>query len=354
MKVTLVSGRDLSESDVRAWLDLQQQNPGLESPYFRPEFTRIIAEARSDVEVAVLTDGDKVVAFFPFQRERARIGKSVGHPLSDYHGIISAAGANFDLLSILRACGLVGWDFDHVPWSNDSLRAFMQLREISPTINFSMPFERYLADRRSCGSDLRKPLQLMRKLEREFGPIVLKPHVDDIRVLRFIMERKSEQYRNTGVPDLFSKEWIRLAVERVFQTQTKDFGGMLSALYAGPEMVAALLSIRSSDIIHAWFLAFDERFSSYSPGLLLYLKFAEIGQQLGFRYLDIGKGDHVHKRRLMNGFVAVGTGAVELPLGHATRLAARTIRNSARNVIAYSPLAEPARRWVRARRLQRL
>jgi CelD/BcsL family acetyltransferase involved in cellulose biosynthesis len=184
----------------------------------------------------------------------------------------------------------------------------------------------------------------LRKLEREVGTLSFQAHVPDIDLLRFIMRKKSDQFRRTGVPDLFEKEWIRRTVETVFRTQTVDFGGMLSVLYAGSELAAALMSIRSSDVCHAWFLGFEDRVSSYSPGIIFYLKFAEYGGELGFRYLDIGKGDQQHKKRLMNASIPVGSGSVEVPSWLSFR---RSINRKLRSLVKASPMVGPIRRIVR-------
>ena len=74
MKVTLIPGPKLDDEIVRIWVCLQQANPDLASPYFHPEFTRIIASVRDGVEVAVIEDGGRVVALFPFQRESKKSG----------------------------------------------------------------------------------------------------------------------------------------------------------------------------------------------------------------------------------------------------------------------------------------
>lgn len=312
MKVTFISGQELSDDLCRTWNGLQQANSDLVSPYFCPEFTQIVASFREDVEVAVIEDGSRIAGFFPFQRESKKIGKAVGHPLSDYHGVICAPNLDFDPVVLLRACGLVTWDYDHVLLSQTPFQRFHQFEEISPIIDLSEGFDHYLAERMSGGS-FRKPMQLLRKIEREVGPLSIQSHVHDINLLHFIMQQKSEQFKRTGVDDLFEKAWIRRTVELIFHTQKPSFGGMLSVLYAGSEKVAALMSIRSSDVCHAWFLGFEDKFASYSPGMILYLKFAEHGRGLGFKYLDIGKGDQQHKKRLMNGFISVGCGSVELP-----------------------------------------
>jgi CelD/BcsL family acetyltransferase involved in cellulose biosynthesis len=342
MRVTLVPGLELGADLIGVWGRLRQANPDLASPYFHPEFTRIVASLRGDVEVAIIEDGGKVVGFFPFQRETRRFGRPVGHPLSDYHGVICAPDLDFDPVKLLHACGLAVWEYDHVLLSQAPFRSFHGCEEISPIIDLSEGFDRYVDGRKSGGS-FRKPFQLLRKMEREVGSLSFQAHVLDNELLQFIMRRKSDQFKRTGVPDLFEKDWIRRTVETIFHTQTPDFGGMLSVLYAGSEVAAALMSIRSSDVCHAWFLGFEDRFSSYSPGVIFYLKFAEYGAGLGFRYLDIGKGDEQHKKRLMNASIAVGSGSVEVPSWLSFR---RAMNRKLRSVVKASPVADPIRRIV--------
>src|SRR5262249_46511156 len=263
--------------------------------------------------------------------------------LSDYHGVVCAPDLVFDPVALLRACGLVVWDYDHVLLSQTPFHPFHQYTEVSPIIDLSEGFDRYVAARMSGGS-FRKPFQLLRKLEREVGPLSFQGHVSEIDLLHFIMRKKSEQFKRTGVADLFAKEWIRRTVETVFHTQTTNFGGMLSVLYAGSEMAAALMSIRSSEVCHAWFLGFEDQFASYSPGIILYLKFAEYGGGLGFRYLDIGKGDQQHKKRLMNGSIPLGSGSVEVPSWLSFR---RSMNRKLRVLVKASPMTGPIRRAVR-------
>ena len=171
MQITLIPGRELGRDLVDRWTELQRSNPLLISPFFAPEFTSVVAAARNDVEIALIQEGGEVVGFFPFQRESKTLGRAVGHPLSDYHGVICAPDLIFDPLELLRACKLVAWDFDHLLVSQRSFQPFHQFREFSPIIDLSEGFERYLEERKSFGSGLRRPLQFMRKLEREVGPL---------------------------------------------------------------------------------------------------------------------------------------------------------------------------------------
>src|SRR5436190_15608567 len=94
--VRLYVPTDLSPAQWERWSELQRENRGLQSPYFRPEFTQAVARVRSDVEVAVFQAHDQVVGFLPFQRGPLNMGKPVGGKLCDFHGCIGATDFLFD------------------------------------------------------------------------------------------------------------------------------------------------------------------------------------------------------------------------------------------------------------------
>jgi hypothetical protein len=50
------------------WRDLQRSNATLASPYFHPTFTGIVARTCGNVEVAIVGNGRRLQAIFPFQR----------------------------------------------------------------------------------------------------------------------------------------------------------------------------------------------------------------------------------------------------------------------------------------------
>jgi len=95
-RTTIIDLRRGISSEVReGWKRLQKQNPALQSPYFSPEFTRIVAEARNNVELAVLEDDGKIAGFLPFERHRWKFAGPVGSFISDYHGFICAPNLKF-------------------------------------------------------------------------------------------------------------------------------------------------------------------------------------------------------------------------------------------------------------------
>lgn len=301
-----------------AWRCLQQKNPALQSPYFAPDFTAIIAGARNNVELAVLEDGKVIAGCFPFERRRWNFAGPVGSFISDYHGVISAPDLRFDPQALLRACGLVAWDFDHVPTAQVSLEPFHRELHRSPIIDLTAGYEAYVGERRAAGTEqIKKNGNLLRRLEREVGPLQFIIHSPDRALLEKLLAWKTDQFRRNRWRDLFSIPWVRQTMEGIHATQTPDFAGMLSALYAGGQLVAAHFGMRSATVWHYWFPAYDPAFANYSPGVMLLLKMAEAAASMGIRTIDLGCGEHSYKYRLMNGYVPTASGSVERP-GPAT------------------------------------
>jgi CelD/BcsL family acetyltransferase involved in cellulose biosynthesis len=349
MKVTLVPGRELGPDLVRAWTEIQEVNPTLTSPYFHPEFTRVIAAVRDDVEVGVIEDGAQVVAFFPFQRVDASVGEPVGGVISDYQGLICAPDFACDPRELLQQCRLAAWNFDHLLTSQSSFTAFHHYTELSPQLDLSKGYESYASERRASGSEqIKKSGNLMRRLEREVGPLRLIAHTAADAPLQQTLAWKSSQYLKSGKPDLFAMPWVRTALMHVQAAQISGFAGMLSLLYAGERLVAGHFGMRGQSVWHYWFPAYEPDMAKYSPGLILLLKMAEQAPSLGVRTIDLGKGMSVYKQRLMNTSVPLASGSVELPSWRSVyRETWRIWRSRLRNS-PFGPPARAAREWLRA------
>ena len=348
MKISLAKGSSLSSDILAAWAGLQQANPALASPYFSPAFTRIVAAARHNVEVAVMEEEGKVAAIFPFERGRHDIAEPVGTFISDYHGLISRPGLPFDPQELLRGCGLVAWDFNHLPADQTRFMPFHREQHRAPIIDLSAGYEAYVKERREAGTEqIKKSGNLMRRLERVVGPLRFVAHSSDPALLNQLLAWKTDQFRHNGWLDVFSIHWVRQTVEGIHATQTPEFAGMLSLLYAGDKLVAAHFGMRSATVWHYWFPTYDPAFSKYSPGVILLLKMAESSATLGVNTLDLGCGEHSYKERLMNGFIPTAGGSVELP---CLRMAPRILRRNCLKYICNRPgllhLARQVRRII--------
>ena len=344
MKVTVIPGRELGHDLLLRWAELQQSNPALASPHFSPEFTLAVAMARKDVEVAVIEDGNAITAFFPFQRN-GRVGTPVGGLLSDFQGLVCRPEFSLNAAELVKTCGLVAFDFDHLLASQTFFAPYHRHVERSPQLDVSNGYEAYVAERRAAGSEqIKKCGNLMRRLEREFGSLRFVDHAADARVLKKVLSWKSQQYLEGGKNDLFALDWFRDIVERIHATQAGTFRGMLSLLYVGERLIAGHMGMRTPTVWHYWFPAYDPACAKYSPGLVLLLKMTEHAANDGVHLLDLGKGMTLYKERLMNASVPLASGSVELPSWLSFR---RGARRKLRKLAINSPFAGPARQFVR-------
>lgn len=324
----MVAGDRVPDADREAWARVQEAEPSLASPFFRPEFNEIVAAVRDDVVVAVVR-GDDDAIFFPFQRGRLGRGRPVGGRLSDYHGLIGRGNPDLDAKTLLRECGLHGWDFDAVVAAQRTFEPFHRRVRSSPYLDLSRGFQTFVAERATAGSN--QVVDVQRQAERlaaDVGPLRFEAHIEDTAALEVLLRWKSDQYRRTGAVDIFTYPWVREVVSRIQGARNEGFAGLLSMLYVSDEPVAAHLGMRSRSVWHYWLPAYERRFARYSPGLILLLRMAEAAGELGLEAIDLGKGDALYKSRLANANATLAEGSVDgSPFGRvtgsSTRLATR-------------------------------
>jgi hypothetical protein len=122
MKVTTLPADQLSQGKLNVWSQFQRANSDLDSPYFRREFTQVVAEVRNDVEVAVLKVAGELIRFFPYQRGRGGVARLVGGRLSDFQGIPICQNFALNADQLIKICQLKAWHFDHALTSQVPLR----------------------------------------------------------------------------------------------------------------------------------------------------------------------------------------------------------------------------------------
>jgi CelD/BcsL family acetyltransferase involved in cellulose biosynthesis len=345
MNVEVVAAGSLTADQLACWSRIQKSDAALASPFFCPQFTRIVAAARDDVYVGVLEHAGRMVGFFPFQLGHWGAGRPVGFTISDYQGVVIEPGAAWDAKELIRACGLKAWEFDHVLAVLPQFQPFGQTRRESPFMDVSRGFDAYLRERHDARvGEIPAAQRKMRKLEREQGELRFEPHAADPEALAMLIRWKTQQYLSTGAADVLARPWIRQVLELAHVSQDESFAGLLSLLFAGDSVVAAHLGLRSDSVWHYWFPAYDPEFGRYSPGIALLLKMAEHAPSLGLRAIDLGRGDARYKRSLMSGAVPLIEGRVELPSFAA---AVGRVRHSARALARRTSAVPPARRIIR-------
>ena len=354
MSVTyrVIAANELDATSIDAWRAIQSKNSIFASPYFCPEYTRLVGEVRDDVRVVVIENDGRIAGFFPYQRSFLCMGKPVGGPLSDYHGVIAGPDARWEIEPLMRAAKLSVWSFNHLVDDTRKFDSHVDVRTSSPQIDLSSGYAAYVNGRRDSGSEyIKQSDRKARKLSREVGELRFALHESEIEALGQLFRWKSAQYREGRLPDAFAVPWTADLLNRIAETQTVGFAGVCSVLRAGDRIVAIHMGMRSAQVLHYWFPAYDPEFAKYSTGIILLLRMAEALPAMGVRTIDLGKGMAPYKQLLMTGEAPLQEGSVELPSLLAT---ARRIQRTTEARAAKSGVPAVFRLPLRAiRRIER-
>lgn len=341
MQVDVLPAEKLTAEQTAAWSRIQRSDSALASPYFRPEFTQSVAKSCRNAEVAVFAEGGEPVAFFPFQRTVLNSGRPIGGALSDFHGVIAERGFQIPGEKLIDHCGLRSWHFDHLPVEQHAFAPSSYKVEPSLYLDLTPGFDAYCKERKAAGSQLLKHVgRKARQLESAVGPLRFEAHSHNREILQTLIDWKIEQYLRTGVLNVFGPTWTVELVEHIFNQKEDSFCGMMSVLYAGDEIAAIDLGLRSHDVLHSWFPAYNAKFAKYSCGHILLLETARAAESLGIRQIHLGKGSEDYKRRYASSAVLVAEGYASSC--RTTRMA-RKLLHGTREWLQNSRLRTPAR-----------
>ena len=320
----VVAPGELDGTLTRAWQMLQAGSAAFSSPYFCPQFTRLVGEVRDDVRVALVEDDGRVVAFFPYQRSKLGFGRPVAGSLSDYHGVVALPGSEWRVPDLLRAARLTTWKFDHLVDPCGKFAAHVRLLGESPQIDLGNGYEHYVRGRRAAGSEVVSQTERRaRGLAREHGEVVFALHDDAPDVWECLFRWKGAQYCRSGMTDPLAFQHTRLLLRRLCDERSPDFAGVLSSLRVGGRVAALHMGMRSRHVLHWWFPAYDPAYGKYSVGVILLLRLARAAADAGIRTIDLGKGQARYKQRLTTGSVVLQEGICERNAGYGSLAGAR-------------------------------
>lgn len=349
----IVEMNELSSAHTERWLELRASNSALDSPYFHPAFTAAVASTRPGVRVIVgETAEGSVASFLPVQFDRGRC-RPAGWPGADFQGPICSRDLDFDIATALRGGGIASYEFDHMLDGLPGFERWIFGREPSSYVDVSGGLDGYMSRAGSTGKRrIKDAARLGRKAEREYGPVRIVTEVSDPSVLDALISLKQRQYQATGAHDYFGDPRHVELLHRLLAASTgPEFGGLLSAVYAGDHLIAAHFGLRAGPVLHWWFPVYDPEFSYLDPGWMQVRAVLEAAPELGLERIDLGRGDAEWKRWLGTGFQLVCQGAViRNPLRHRSASARRRFTEAAKS----SPAAPALRSVVRyARRRTR-
>ncbi|GII91486.1 GNAT family N-acetyltransferase [Sinosporangium siamense] len=339
MRITVVRPGELGPAEAARWRELQQSSSSLDNPFLSVEFTQVMGELRSYVNVAVIEDEGKIAGFFPFERHKFGVGKPLGGFLTTWHGVIANPALRLPARVLMRACRMSVFDFDHMVSDQATFTPYRSSAHPVPIMDLSAGFEPYIAQVRANSSKNYKTVRYKeRKLAREVGALHFDWCSGEVGTLRTLTGWKSDQYRRTGRTDRFAQPWIVELVERLQASDSPHFGGVLTMIYADGEPVAGHFGLRTATTLVGWFPAYNTAYLKYSPGIVHHLHMAEHAASAGLHRIDMGRGGKQYKNWLKNGDLEVIAGRVVRPsAAAAVHFLSRAPLSRARDVVTSRP-----------------
>lgn len=353
MKIELIPGRQLSASHYQHWQAILASRDDLDSGFFHPQLTRLTAEIRDDVEVAVMSDGEEPLGYFAFQRGAWGTAQGITGRLNEFQGIVSSRDAVFDPRALIRGCGLRVWHFDHLLVTQEPLSPWIWGTYGSPAMDLSAGYEHYRKAKRKQGKTVAQVERKARKLHREVGELRFEFHDTSATAMEALRGWKDAQHQRTGVLRIMQHDWVLKLLDAVWRTEVEGFAGVMSTLYAGDVLVAVHLGMTTPRALQIWFPAYDPSYERYSPGLVLMLELAKQAAERGITRIDFGRGEERYKHNLKTTDLMIAQGAVDRrlivgPLHRQWFYTKRWIRNSPYRDWLESPLraTRRIRQWM--------
>lgn len=321
--IEVVHPDEITESMRARWQALQAAERDLASPFFSAEFCRIVGRVRDDVRVGIVRRDGEIAAFFPFHKGPLGVGSPLAGQISDYHGIIGDPTQVPDQQDLLRAFGIVCYDFDHVPRSQGLFSQSAFRETASRVIDISHGFDAWVAGRKRTTSALGNVERRRRKIAREVGVLEFRAHDPSEDALQFLLENKRKALARLGVPLVLDLPWVASLLSEVCAENGPEFAGTLSTLRAGDTLVAAHFGMRSSRAWHWWFPTYDAAYEAYAPGLILLYESARCAAEMGLTEVDLGRGDARYKLEFASATRPLVEGSIErmrFPLGAVRRV----------------------------------
>lgn len=307
MQGNVLALSELAAADCGAWQHHAARSLPVRSPYYSLGFARAVDAVRGGVRVLRLQAASGDGAYLPFQLLPGRgsllhSGEKVGGELSDFFGIIAPQGFRLSAAELLARSGLSTFHFDHLPEAMASL----ETGEVEITEGFRLDIggtaDAYFA--RLLAGDKHFAKQLARRekqLTGELGPLCFEWQTRDTAAeLDRLIEVKAEQFRRSGMADLFAVEWRRKLLYHLVERQDPECCGVLSTLWAGSTWVASHLGLQYEDVLHSWFPTYNYKIARFNPGHLLLKHLIAEAPSSGLRFIDFGQGDSQYKRKYLS------------------------------------------------------
>ncbi len=276
--IQTVPARTLTPKQLAEWSAIATQNSRFDNPFFRPEFTKLVAAIREDIEVIFLKRKTKIVGLLPYYRCNGNIALPVADTLTDLQGVIVRDDVEWTPQRLLKGSHLTTLRFDRVPESQTefSQAAWMTI----PTRSINL----------HAANEPSPNLQsLWCEMEQEAGGIRLETHHFNSATYETLLQWKLEEYSPTQGQSILETRWARELLQRVAQFESPRFSGRLSVLSLSGHPVSIQLAMVANGVWHVWLSASDPNLSSFSVAALHIWRLITALKGLGFHRMDLGR-----------------------------------------------------------------
>ncbi|ABI65975.1 GNAT family N-acetyltransferase [Maricaulis maris] len=299
MQVDLRKPSELTDAERGAWRAFLAAEPTLASPYFALEFAECCEEARDDTRVLVVREAGVISGFLPFQAGRLGFARPLAGPLGDVQGVIAPRVQTPDPARWLALARVPVFEFHNALASQAGFARAGGIPDGSWIIDVADGFDAWQASRKSINAKaMRNIATRLRRLEEVDGGYSFKMADYRPEVFETMIRLKRDQYRRTGVFDVFSVDWTGKLLKAILRRQTDQFSGVCSSLSVGGQIVAVHVGMASDRMCHYWFPAYEPDHSRLSPGVLLLVEMARTACAFGHLGVELGTGDYGFKKDL--------------------------------------------------------
>jgi len=304
----------MTDGDIGAWRSFLAADAELSSPYLTPDWAKLVAMHRDDVRVVVYLDASgEPLGFLPVQRGSSYAAMPAGGPICDYQALVAKPGISLDLSAAPKGLAVGRIDLT-AGLVNNAVGPHLLTADAGHVVRFPEGYEAWCAKRLAAGTKtIVKTRKKLAKMTRDLGgEVSFEAFSTDSAAFETLLTWKREQMHRTGVRDIFDHAWIDGVVRGTFASpaSNKHFGGAMFVLRIKGLPAAVLFCLRAQKVLHAWYVAHDNQWASYSPGLIVFVEAIRAAADAGYSELDLGPGDYPFKESLATDSRAVGAGYI--------------------------------------------
>lgn len=286
---------ELTPADEARWMAFVAARDDLTGPYFDVRYVKAIAAAVPCAGIARIRDGDAVVAYFPYQL-RSRVMQPLGAPLTDYHGLIAGPGTTIDFDALLRAAGARRLEFQG--WIGPAPEAdgvCLRRRVADIRQGYDAWWQTQNHEHHKFFKNIGR---CQRNVEKDFGGLAFTWERVTPEVMDWTLSRKREQYRESGMHDVFGCGWTRAMLDALAVDDTDGYGLRAGVFRHDGKIVATEIGLMGGGEVHLWFPSYDPAYYRYSVGILLAVAIIKAAAGLGLLRVDFGTGGEEYKAPL--------------------------------------------------------